>query len=42
MNQPMVINMKPFKKQDLYQLFTILGSKMVGPPRIQIFGKQEL
>lgn len=36
---PIVINMKPFKREDLQRLSKILEPKMVGHPRLQIFGK---
>ncbi|HEX4650290.1 MAG TPA: hypothetical protein VH250_02185 [Granulicella sp.] len=37
--EPVVINMKPFRKEDLRTLFRILGPKMAQPPRLSIFGK---
>jgi hypothetical protein len=37
--EPIIINMKPFRKEDLHWLFSILGPKMKHPPKLSIFGK---
>jgi hypothetical protein len=32
--------MKVFRRKDLHELFTILGSKLEGKPRLSVFGRE--
>lgn len=38
---PIIINTKVFRRDDLQKLFAILGPKMIGRPRLDIFEKRK-